>query len=221
MAVSAALVTGCGGGSSTSAGFFTVSDADHDLAAENARLRERERLLRDSLRLYDDVAAGRVAREMRLMQDQLARMAFELATLRDGGRTLATLPVDDLFAPASDSLTDAGRASLDALAEQMRASYPERRFRVEGHADSTPLSEALQRRFASNWMLSAARAAAVVHYLAGRDGLTGEQFVAVGLGSTQPVAGNDTARGRRLNRRVRVAVLPVPRDYGQEAGMSW
>jgi chemotaxis protein MotB len=92
---------------------------------------------------------------------------------------------------------------------------------VEGHADSTPLSESLQERFPSNWELSSARAATVVRRLIDLTSLNSGQFAAVGYGATDPVATNNTARGRRQNRRIRIAVLPAPRDYARPFESTW
>ncbi|WP_459252305.1 OmpA family protein [Paraburkholderia sp. RL17-383-BIF-A] len=73
------------------------------------------------------------------------------------------------------------------------------RVTVVGYTDATG-SEA------HNLSLSEARADAVAQYL--RDGgLHAEQFVARGLGSTDPVASNATPEGRMQNRRVDVRVF--------------
>lgn len=76
---------------------------------------------------------------------------------------------------------------------------------VEGFTDNVPIRTA---GFASNWELSAARAAALVRLLAA-EGIKPERLAAVGYGEFQPVARNDTADGRKRNRRV---VLLVSRD---------
>ncbi|SFR49871.1 chemotaxis protein MotB [Marinobacter daqiaonensis] len=78
-------------------------------------------------------------------------------------------------------------------------------IRVEGFTDNRPIRT---NRFPSNWELSAARAAAVVRMLAG-EGIDPSRMAAVGYGSYQPVARNDTEDGRRRNRRV---VLLISRD---------
>jgi chemotaxis protein MotB len=52
-------------------------------------------------------------------------------------------------------------------------------------------------------------------------GIDAAQFVAVGYGATDPVASNETRAGRKRNRRVRIAVLPTPRDYARPFEMSW
>lgn len=187
----------------------------------NVTLRDDNRRLRDSVQLYDDVESGRYRRELRALRDQMTRLSFELSRLRDGGQTVATLPTDALFEPASARLHANGRERLQQAAAQLRHTYPDRTVWVAGHSDNTPIGPDLQDRFPSNWELSAARASAVVRALIDLSGLSPNQFVALGYGATHPRAGNETERGRRRNRRVRIAVLPIPRDYSRPFETSW
>jgi chemotaxis protein MotB len=191
------------------------------LRAENARLQDENRALRDSLQLRRDIETGQYYRDLRTLQDQLNRLTYEVRLLRDGGMTVSILPVDDLFVSASDSLTEGGTERLRALARQLQSTYPNRIVRIEGHTDDTPLGESLQERFPSNWELSTARATAVVRRLIDLTDLDRSQFAAVGYGATRPRASNDTARGRKRNRRVRVAVLPLPKDYSRPFETTW
>lgn len=191
------------------------------LHAEIARLRDVNRALRDSLRFHDDVETGQYHRDLRTLQDHLTHLTYEVRLLRDGGLPVARLPTDSLFEPASATVRPVGIDRLRALARQLQSTYPDRTVRVEGHADDTPLSDSLQQQFPSNWELSAARATAVVRHLIELTDLDRSQFVAVGYGSTRPRASNETAGGRRRNRRVRVAVLPVPRDYSSPPETTW
>jgi chemotaxis protein MotB len=190
------------------------------LRAENTRLRAQNRTLRDSLHFRDDLQTGQYYRERRTLQDHLNRLSYEARLLRNGGLTVAVVPSDSLFA-APDSLSEAGVDRLRAVAAQLQRAYPNRTVRVEGHADNTPLGPRLKERFPSNWALSCARAAAVTRRLIGLTSLDRRQFVAVGYGATRPRASNDTAAGRRRNRRVRIAVLPLPKDYSRPFEVSW
>jgi len=65
---------------------------------------------------------------------------------------------------------------------------------IQGHTDSTGPA-------AWNNTLSQKRAESVVAYLVGA-GVNADRLTAIGLGSTEPVASNDTKDGRQLNRRV-------------------
>jgi len=74
---------------------------------------------------------------------------------------------------------------------------------VEGFTDNVPIDTD---EFPSNWELSAARAASVVH-LFSRYGVKPQRMSAVGYAEFKPIAKNNTAAGRRKNRRVKIIVL--------------
>jgi outer membrane protein OmpA-like peptidoglycan-associated protein len=69
---------------------------------------------------------------------------------------------------------------------------------IEGHTDSTGSDELNQK-------LSTERAAAVQTYLLNQ-GVAETAVSARGLGKDSPIASNDTAAGRRQNRRVEIVV---------------
>jgi chemotaxis protein MotB len=74
---------------------------------------------------------------------------------------------------------------------------------VEGFTDNVPINNF---EFRSNWELSAARAASVVH-LFSRLGIDPERMAAVGYGEYRPVASNETPEGRAKNRRVVLVIM--------------
>jgi len=76
-------------------------------------------------------------------------------------------------------------------------------IQVEGFTDNNPINTP---RFPSNWELSAARAASVVHLL-DRFGLNPDRMSAIGYGEFKPIADNQTEEGRQKNRRVVLVVL--------------
>lgn len=76
-------------------------------------------------------------------------------------------------------------------------------LRIEGHTDNVPIATAA---FPSNWELSAARAASVVHLFM-RNGVGADRMTVVGMGEYHPIADNGTLAGRDRNRRVVVIVL--------------
>jgi chemotaxis protein MotB len=88
-------------------------------------------------------------------------------------------------------------------------------IRVEGFTDDVPIRTVL---FYSNWELSAARAASVVHVLSDR-GIARERLAVVGFGQEHPVASNATAQGRNANRRVTVVILSTA--AGSPSDPSW
>lgn len=73
---------------------------------------------------------------------------------------------------------------------------------VEGHTDSTG-------SVVTNEHLSQKRAEAVRAYLVANATLPGEKISAVGYGSKRPLASNETAEGRAINRRIDVIITPA------------
>jgi chemotaxis protein MotB len=78
--------------------------------------------------------------------------------------------------------------------------------RVEGYTDDVPIKNS---RFRSNWDLSAARAATLVHQLIDH-GVDPLRLSLAGYGEYRPVADNATEEGRAKNRRVVLVVLATP-----------
>ncbi len=74
---------------------------------------------------------------------------------------------------------------------------------VEGFTDNVPINTVA---FPSNWELSAARAASVVHLFMSA-GMQPERMAAIGLGEYRPIADNTSEEGRNKNRRVVLVVL--------------
>lgn len=106
--------------------------------------------------------------------------------------------------------------ALDRLAEVL--AQQEGRIIVSGHTDSIPISTA---RFRSNWDLSTARAVSVVQYWDENDLLPADRMAAIGYADTIPVASNDEAEGRALNRRVEVEVrVGDPRITSEDFGLT-
>lgn len=106
-----------------------------------------------------------------------------------------------LFTSGNAHLTERGYPILQELAEVVR-NLPNH-IDVEGHTDNRPIRTSI---YPSNWELSAARAASVVHLFT-RNGVDPKRMSAIGYGQYRPIADNNTAQGRRRNRRVVVVIL--------------
>ncbi len=75
---------------------------------------------------------------------------------------------------------------------------------VSGHTDNIPISTS---RFPSNWVLSAARAAAVVHHLESKEDINPDRLQIRAYGDTKPIFTNYTEESRSKNRRVEISIL--------------
>jgi chemotaxis protein MotB len=117
-----------------------------------------------------------------------------------------TLASDSFFEEGSAALNmDESRDTLLRLSQFFKdPELKNRRFRVEGHTDNTPVADTAT--FASNWELSAARAMNVLHYLSDY-GVNENQFSIAGYADTRPMFSNDTPEGRAYNRRVDIIIL--------------
>jgi len=129
----------------------------------------------------------------------------KLVTVRRG-RTFLEVEIqsDILFASGVAEPSAMATATVRKLAAVLRATP--NAMRVEGYTDDQPIRTA---HFLSNWELSSARAASVVHVLIG-EGVGPQRLAVVGFGEYQPVADNATAAGRNANRRVLLVILAAP-----------
>jgi OmpA-OmpF porin, OOP family len=104
---------------------------------------------------------------------------------------------------------ESGRSSIEADSAglldhliEIALRCPATNIEVAGHTDADGDSPA-------NQALSEKRAQSVVDYLV-RAGLPASRFAAIGYGSTQPVAANDTDDGKARNRRIEFVVKEQP-----------
>lgn len=127
---------------------------------------------------------------------------------RQGAWVEVEIRTDILFPSGVATLSPSAREVLLRLAQVLRP-FPNA-IRVEGHTDNVPINTAA---FPSNWELSAARAASVVHLFT-RAGLDPARLAVIGLGEYRPIDSNETPAGRNANRRVLLVVLGggVPED---------
>jgi len=118
--------------------------------------------------------------------------------LRELERGLSLTIKDLRFVADSDELLPSEKGRLDLVAAALK-TVPGRTFLVEGHTASVG-------RAADELALSERRARRIVDELVAR-GLEARRFVWRGLGSTRPLAPNDTEANKALNRRVEITIL--------------
>lgn len=111
------------------------------------------------------------------------------------------MKTEPLFASASSEVEDEAFPPLKKLAAILK-TLPNS-IDVEGHTDNLPIRNEI---FLSNWELSAARAASVVHLFT-KFGVDPKRMSSIGYGEYRPVASNATSAGRLKNRRVKVVIL--------------
>jgi chemotaxis protein MotB len=176
-----------------------VTAENRDLAvlvnALHGALREAEARRDDPLaRFYDDLLT---AFRPQLEAERAAVMVYP-------DRLTLALADGVHFETGSAALTAEGDDAIGTLAEVLEL-HPERRFVVEGHTDSLPISTA---RYPSNWALGAARAVAVLDAL-DEAGISGARLSAASFADTEPLETNESVGGRATNRRVEISFQPT------------
>ena len=76
---------------------------------------------------------------------------------------------------------------------------------VEGNTDNVPIS---QKNIRNNWDRSALRASSVVQALQNQYGVDPKRLSAAGRGEYNPVASNNTEKGKQRNRRTQIIITP-------------
>lgn len=105
-----------------------------------------------------------------------------------------------LFAAGQTALSAEGKEMLDGVIQQFSSvNHP---ITVEGYTDSLPVSGG---RYATNWELSAARAAGVVRYFI-EQGTDKTRMAVAAYGDNHPIDTNATPAGRAKNRRVTLLI---------------
>ncbi len=150
---------------------------------------------------------GRVAEDVeRAMKDLVDRK--QVVVRRFADRVEVEIRTDILFDSASAQPSKHAQDIIERLGDAL-APFPNA-VRVEGHTDDVPIRT---RAYPSNWELSAARAATVVHIMSTR-GISPQRLAVLGYGEYRPLEANDTPEGRNQNRRVLLVVT------GDMAGVS-
>ena len=135
------------------------------------------------------------------LKDQIAAQEIEVVEEDD---KLKFIFVDKiLFDSGSAKINKRGMELLQILAGPLKYNK-DRSIVVEGHTDDIPLSAGLKKRFPSNWELSTARAAAVVHFFQEQGKIEPQRLSARGYSFYRPVAPNDSEAGRHQNRRIEI-----------------
>jgi outer membrane protein OmpA-like peptidoglycan-associated protein len=177
------------------------SEAQNSAAkAEADRVKRENDAQQAASRAALDAAAAQKAQleaeKVELRNRLLAQFTAILQT-RDTARGLIVNMSDVLFDTGKFSLRPVAREKLAKVAGIV-AGHPGLTLDVEGHTDSVGSDE-------SNQKLSEQRGGAVREYLL-LQGMAAASVTMKGLGETQPVVSNDTAKGRQENRRVELVI---------------
>ena len=145
------------------------------------------------------------AEQARMQAEQQAQQTRERLTEQLNQVLETRQTARGLIVNMNDVLFDTGKASLKPGAQVRLAkvagiieSYPDLKLEIDGYTDSTGSP-------AFNQQLSQERADSVRSFLVSQ-GVPSTNLVTRGFGEEDPIASNQTASGRQLNRRVELVV---------------
>ncbi len=128
------------------------------------------------------------------------------ATVRTRGSSFViSFPVENLFDQGSAEVKPNMEPALKRLGQVFRFSTTD--LLIEGHTDDIPVSSL---KFASNWELSATRAANVMRFLAENTPIKRDRLLAFGYADTKPLVRNLSDIYRARNRRVDIVIRQSP-----------
>ncbi len=142
--------------------------------------------------------------ERRSMEDMLQGTGATV-NVKDG-KIAVMLPSSVFFNSGQATLKKKAKSSLTKVGNAIKNDFPNGTIRIEGHTDSDPIKKT-RSIYASNWELSAKRASSVLHFLVEKCGLDSRGLYIAGFGEYQPIASNNTKKGKKQNRRVEIVIL--------------
>jgi outer membrane protein OmpA-like peptidoglycan-associated protein len=123
-----------------------------------------------------------------------------VSVTRDGDNLILNMPGNITFDVNRDEVKSEFYDVLNSVAIVLK-KYDKTAIEVAGHTDSTGTVD-------YNMALSQRRADSVGRYLMGQ-GIQPVRIATIGFGPHRPVADNNTAQGRTLNRRVELTLIPL------------
>ncbi|MCZ6655956.1 MAG: OmpA family protein [Gammaproteobacteria bacterium] len=191
-----------------------LDDRDVQVSLLNARLAKMQELLGGGNQTIDELETllerqarhrERFARVENLFQPQQA------AVFRQHDTVIIRM-IGLNFDSGAAQLKTEHFAMLQIL-EQAISEFPESQVIVEGHTDAFGSD-------AQNLELSRSRAKSVVQHLLASMPISPINLRSVGYGESRPVANNETAEGRKRNRRIDVVIQPSWVTQGSVASVQ-
>ncbi|HXR76488.1 MAG TPA: OmpA family protein [Bryobacteraceae bacterium] len=188
-----------------------LADQQRQLAEQQAQLDAQKREQAERARKIAEAAQAQAAAEAErarqsASQADAQREAMRKQMLAQLNQVLQTRETArGLIMNLSDVLFDFGKYTLKPDTREKLAkvsgillAHPDMKLQVEGYTDNVGSDE-------FNQKLSEQRADAVRDYLISQ-GISADSVTAKGFGKTNPIASNDSAKGRQQNRRVEIVV---------------
>lgn len=206
------LVAGCNEDKAKISALTSKNDSlmmqNKDYRDQIAELEEYNRQLKDDGLGKDKLLADQ-SKEIASLKDRPAEVKETVAAAGGWERgkfgDRVTVGSDILFSPGRASLRASGKRALGRIVSELNGRYSGMPVRVYGFTDSDPIRRS-KKLWKDNLDLSSNRAMAVVRYLIQR-GVPKENIESIGMGDSNPIAGNTSKAGKAKNRRVEIVVV--------------
>ncbi|GAA1540867.1 flagellar motor protein MotB [Nocardioides humi] len=200
---------------SNSKGTSDPGEASYQMLLAQVPEAQREtvtKVLEESDRLRNERAHGEARAEVDRLLEVWKRIDRALreqglrddvrATIDERGLVVSLVSQHVVFEPDIAELTDRGRRVVDTIAPVLtELSEP---IELDGHTNQEPVRP---KYYPSDWELSLARAAHVLHRLEDDHAIPARRLRATGFGHTKPLVDPARAGSQRVNKRVDILVL--------------
>lgn len=161
--------------------------------------------MKQNLKVEDAAAAEALAMDKaealaKALKTEIDQGLLKISTMDD--QVIIRIQEKGSFASASAVVSLAFRSVLRKIGDAL--NQVEGAILIAGHTDNLPIQSV---EFPSNWVLSAARSAAVAHAMTEIGSVDPRRIEIRAYGENRPLETNNTALGRASNRRVEIIVL--------------
>lgn len=224
------MVMSCGTGKKLTAANNHIAELETQLTSANSKLSENDKLIgqlkEENISYSKEAQDCRIAKEnatrkLEKLESDLERESKAIDSVAEraeaavqklvdagaevtmgDGLVYVSMPDKFLFKSGSAIVGAKGKEGLAVIAEILQ-EYPNTEAIVVGNTDSSHVKGK-----ADNWSLSTERANAVVRILRDTYNIDPARLTAAGRGKYNPVALNNTAEGREMNRRIEIILIP-------------
>ncbi|MHB1662050.1 MAG: flagellar motor protein MotB [bacterium] len=171
-----------------------VAPSEFKVSKSNKKLMKEER--------HETAVFGKIEKNIKSFTSGNAAYKSSLKVYKSTRGLVISLKGSSFFGSGSSKILKKYHPLLKNIASELLKER--NNIAIEGYTDSTPIRTA---EFPNNWMLSTARAVSVLSFFIKSVNFPPARLSASGYGKYKPVASNETAEGRALNRRVNIVVL--------------
>ncbi len=170
------------------------TSTEEPITEEEYKAQELEKLKKETEEIYESVMGQakelNVEDEISINMDnqyQYVQISLNGAILFDSGAATIKKSTIPLLSKVGDILK----------------TYDSHMIKIEGHTDDVPISSA---QYKNNMWLSTARAVEVFEYFKNKKKISPRTMETTGRGEYDPIATNNTQKGRAQNRRVEIKI---------------